>query len=135
MSPRLRILIPLLIIAGFVLYTWTLVLLRWYYPSLEKGLALILLLSLFHFYFTRHKWCVVFTGIYLLLVTFNLLSVTPATTSHSLGIGTEGRRLFTPGIQFTGLGILILYCILNFDQLTAIYLDYKEAKAKKKDPS
>ncbi|WP_276480017.1 hypothetical protein [Paraflavitalea pollutisoli] len=133
MSPKLRILIPLLIITGFVLYTWALIVLEGYPHSMQKDLALILLIVLHYFYFTRRNWCVVFTGIYLLLLTFNLLSITPATTSHSLGIGPVEHRVYTPAIQFIGLGILVLYGILNFDQLTEMYLDYKEAKAKKKE--
>lgn len=131
MSPKIRILIPLLIMAGCQLYTWLLVCLRFYYPTMQKGISLVLLISLFHFYFTRVRWCIVFTGLYLFLVTINCLTLTPATTALFLGFGRGENAIYTPGVQLIGLGLLVLYGVLNFDQLVEMYLDYKESRTKK----
>lgn len=129
MSPKLRILIPLLMMAGCALTTVSLVLFQLNRPTWSLGIALLLLLSLFHYYFTWRKWCVVFTGIYLLLATFDVIAIGPDATAYFLRIGS----VQLPYIQLVALGILIVYGLLNVDQLAEMYQDYKEAKAKKKE--
>lgn len=128
---QIRILLPLLIIAGFLVYTWSIILMNSISPFVQHYVALLLFIVLVYLFIRHFKLAVIGTGIYLLLGTFNLLTLTPSLVSHSYGFGPDPFKIMTPGIQLLSLGILVLYGILNFDQLTEMYLDYKEAKEKK----
>lgn len=129
MTPKLRILIPLLIMVCCAVYTMTLISLYLCPLTWRRGIALLLLVSLFHYYFTWRKGCVVFTGIYLLLATFNVISIGPDNTVFFVQLGS----VQLPDIQLVGLGLLIVYSFLNVDQLAEMYADYKAAKAQKKE--
>jgi hypothetical protein len=71
------------------------------------------------------------TGIYALLATFNLLTLTPNSEIRSVGVRIAGFAIMSPSFQSRGLLVLLTYAILNFDGLVNMYYDYKDAKAKK----
>jgi hypothetical protein len=119
--------IPLAIMAGLLIYCWiiifsTNILATWRH---YVGLGLFLILVLF--YFKSFKLTAIGTGIYLLLATSNVLSMTAGIKTSWLRIGP----VETPPVQLISLGLFILFFILNFDTLTDIYLDFKEAKQAK----
>jgi hypothetical protein len=125
------ILIPLTIVAGLLLYCWTVIL----FTNIEATWRHYLALGLFGLllYFQFHSWTktVLFTGLYLLFGTCNLLSLTPSVQTNSFGLRMVSVEIWTPTFQLLSFGLLILYFFLNFDNLTNIYLDYKESKGRK----
>jgi hypothetical protein len=128
---QIRILVPLLVIAGFLVYTWARILLDQISPFVQHYVALILFIVLVYLFVKHFKWAVIGTGLFLLLGTFNLLTLTLSIITKSYGVGYDTFVIMSPGFQPLSAGIFILYAILNFDQLTELYLDYKEAKEKK----
>ena len=127
MNTSIRTLIPLLLIGGFVIFSWVIFLSTDYQPVFQHYLTLLLFAPLVYLFFTRLKWATVLTGVFLLLATINLLPLTPGIETTWVSIG----KVILPSFQFFGLMILIVYAILNFDVLTEIYLDYKDAKSHK----
>lgn len=76
------------------------------------------------------KKAIVLTGVYLILATINLLSFLPFITTNSFGIRLGSIDIWTPRLNGFALIFLIIYGVLNFDNLVDIYLDYKEIKGK-----
>ena len=126
---KILLLIPLTIISGLLIYSWTTILLTDIIATWQHYLALGLYAVLVFLYFKSFTKTLIATGLYLLLATFNVFSITP-------GISESWFKIFgieTPHFQPLSLGILILYFILNFDTLVNIYLDYKETKQTKEN--
>jgi hypothetical protein len=124
---KIRILIPLAIIAAFVIYTWCNIIFSIYVATWRHYIGLIGFFILVFLFFTSQNNATIATGVFLLLATFNGLAIT-------LTINTSGITVMsfsTPPIQLLSLGILILYFILNFDSMVEMSLDYKEAKELK----
>ena len=77
------------------------------------------------------------TGIYFILGTCNLFSLTPSTVINSYYVRLGSLDLSTPTFQPLSFGLLMLYLIVNFNSFVTIYLDYefkdneKKAKANK----
>ena len=128
---KLLLLIPLAIIAGFLIYTWTNILFMGFDSNWRHYVALGLFVLLIYLYFKSFKKAILATGLYLLIGTCNLLTLTPSVTTDSYGIRIASLEIATPMFQLLSFGILVLYSILNFDTLVDIYLDYKEAKKAK----
>jgi hypothetical protein len=128
---KVRLLIPLSIVGGLILYTWNTLLIEGYIPIWKHYIALCLFAFLIYLFLKDFRKAVVATGIYLLLGTCNLLSLTPSTVWNSYGLRVGSAEIWTPSFQFLSFGIMILFVILNFDILTDIYLDYKEARQQK----
>ena len=124
---KLSLSIPLAIAAGLLIYCWTIILSTETLATWRHYVGLGLFLILTIFYFKSYKLTVIGTGIYFLLATFNLLSMTAEVTTSWLRIGP----VQTPPIQLLSIGLFILFAILNFDPLIDIYLNYKEAKQAK----
>lgn len=118
-------LIPLAIVAGLLIYTWSIILFTDIIAVWRHYVGLLLFLPLPYLLFKSFKIGLLATGIYLILGTFNLFSITPSidTTIFSLKIGS--MELSTPSLQLLLLGLLILYCIVNFNSFVTIYVDYK----------
>lgn len=128
---KIRILIPLLIIAGLLVYSWIIFLTTDWLPIIQHYIGLILFIPLVYYFFKNLKRTIVWTGIYLLLGVCKFLAITPFLMRTSMGIKMGSLELGMPSFQLIPFLIFILYAILNFDQLAEIYLDYKEGKAKK----
>lgn len=124
---KLFLSIPLAIPAGLLFYCWTIILSTETLATWRHYVGLGLFLILTIFYFKSYKLTVIGTGIYFLLATFNVLSMTAEVTTSWLKIGP----VQTPPIQLLSLGLFILFAILNFDPLIDIYLDYKDSKQAK----
>ncbi len=124
---KILVLIPLVIVAGLLIYCWTIILLTDTLATWRHYVGLGLFLILIFFYFKSYKLTAIGTGIYLLLATFNVLAMTAEINTSWLRIGP----VETPPVQLLSLGLFILFAILNFDLLIDIYLDYKEGKQTK----
>lgn len=119
--------IPLAIMATFLIYCWTIILSTDILATWRHYVGLGLFLILIFFYFISFKLTAIGTGLYLLLATINVLSMTAEISTSWVRIGP----VETPPVQLLSLGLFILFAILNFDPLIDIYLDYKEAKQAK----
>jgi len=121
--------IPLAIIAGLLTYCWATILSTDTLAGWRHYVGLALFIVLIVLYFKSYKLALAGTGIYLLLATFNVLSMKAVISTSWLRIGS----IETPPVQGLSLVLLLLFFILNFDALSDMYLDYKESKAVKKD--
>ncbi len=119
--------IPLAIIAGLLIYCWITILATDTLATWRHYVALGLFPVLILLYFKSFTLTVIGTGLYLLLATLNVLSITAEISAGWFRIGP----VETPHVQLLSLGLLILFLILNFDTLINIYLDYKESKKHK----
>jgi hypothetical protein len=122
--PRKRLIlafIPLIIIAGLLIYSWSLIIFTDIAATWKHYLGLLLFLPLPYLVIKKYTLGLFGTGIYLLLGTFNLLALTPSIYTNAFSIGS----LSTPYFQPLLLGIFALYAILNFNAFVDIYVDYK----------
>lgn len=119
--------IPLVIVAGLLIYCWTIILSTDILATWRHYVGLGLFVVIIFFYLKSFKLTAIATGLYLLLATFNALAMTPEIGTSWLRIGP----VETPPIQLLSLGLFILFFIINFDPLVDMYLDYKEAKQTK----
>jgi hypothetical protein len=125
------ILIPLVIVAGLLIYCWTTILTTDLLANWRHYTGLILFLVLAFLFFKSITKTIPATGIFLLLATHNLLAFTPRITTYSFGLNIGPGLPLMPPIQFLSLGLFVFYFILNQNSLINIYLDYKEAKELK----
>jgi len=125
---KIFLFIPLIIIAGLLIYSWITFLLMNIIPTWKHYLALGLFIILLIVYFKSPRKATIVTGVYLLLGVFNALAITPIITIHWFQI----FGVNTPAFQLLPTVLFILYLFLNFDTLAEMYLDYKEGKASKK---
>ncbi|MEO6722259.1 MAG: hypothetical protein ABIN67_17965 [Ferruginibacter sp.] len=127
------LLIPLTIIAGFLLYSWGTFLFTEVVATWRHYLALGLFAILVFLYFKSFKKTVVATGLYLIIGTCNFLTLTPSVRWDSYGLKVVSVEISTPRFQLLSFGLLTLFCILNFDILVDMYLDYNERKKAKRN--
>ncbi|MBO9564212.1 MAG: hypothetical protein J7621_15615 [Niastella sp.] len=130
---QIRILIPLVCIAALLVYTFCV---HFTDHSLETLIRHYLALGLFvplvrGFIKKQIRLTVIYTGLYLLLATFNLLVITP-TINHGFWIKIGSVTIDLPSFNGRAFGVLALYLMLNFDALIDFYLDYKESRKQKK---
>jgi hypothetical protein len=118
------LLIPLVIIGILLAFCWTIILTSEILATWRHYVGLILFIGLMILFFKSIAKATVATGFYLLLGTFNVLALTAEINTSWFRIGP----IETPPFQLLSLGLLVLYSILNIDQLINNYLDYKERK-------
>lgn len=111
---KLIVSIPYIIVLAILLYTWTKILTIDYFATLKHEIGLGACLLNLLLYFFRYKYAVIFTGVILVLATFNQLALFPDIESASFFIKIAGKELSTPNIQWKSMLILILYLILVF---------------------
>lgn len=121
---KLRLLIPLSVIAAFLIYSLIAFLQKEALPTWRHFVGLILFIALVILFFKSLKVATLATGIYLLLGTFNILAMEPVIGVSWFNIGPVS----TPPLQMLSLAIFTLYFFVNLDVLINIYLDYKEQK-------
>lgn len=121
--------IPLILIAGLLIYAWAVISTTDIMATWRHFTALGLFLILILCYWKNSKLAIIGTGFYLILATLNLLSMTAVIRTNWIRIGP----FTSPPIQLSSLGLLILFLILNFDTLTDMHFDYKESKKIKKN--
>ncbi len=129
---KICVLIPVFIISGFLIYSWTNFILRIYNPQFPHYIGLLLFIPILYFLFKdrNYKKVTIATGIYLLFGLINLLSFTTAINTSSFGVKIGSTTIFSPALNGLSLLILVAYGILNFDNLLDMHLDYKEARGK-----
>jgi hypothetical protein len=118
----------LIIIAGILAYSWSIILFTEIEATWRHFLALILFIPLVLLFKNYFKKSVLFTGIYLILGTCNLLTLTPSETSNSYGLRIGSMEVWTPTFQLYSFLLLILFFLVNFNTLVNYYLDYQDAK-------
>lgn len=128
---KLLSLLPFITLCIIMLYTCVEILLTEYAASWRHYLAMILLFSNGILYFKRYRMSVVFTGIILLLTTFDLLAFFSVVKTYYWSVNIAGMSISTPGVQIVPLVILIIYSCVNFNLLIDCYIDYKEMKGRK----
>ena len=129
---KVLLLIPLLLIAGLLLYSWITVLTGDNILVWRHYTGLILFLPLIYLFTKNLRKALLATLIYLILGTCNVLTLTPSIIWNSYGIRIGSVNLETPPFQVLSFGLLILLCGLNFDTLVDIYFDFKEMRQKNK---
>jgi len=125
---KFRLLIPLVIIAGLLLYSWATFLFGDIGASWQHYVAIGLFSVLVFLLIKNYKSAIIATGLYLLLGTFAILSLTPEVKTAWLTMGP----IQTPPMNLLSLGLFILFFILNYDQVFNIYWDYKATQKSKK---
>lgn len=118
-------LVPLIITAGLLSYTWSIIIFTEIEATWKHYIALLLFLILPYLQFRNFKWGLFATGIYFILGTCNLFSLTPSNLTNSYYIRLGSLDLSTPSFQPLSFGLLMLYLIVNLKTFFMIYLDYK----------
>ena len=129
---KILILIPIIVIATILVYTWSIILFTDTSATWMHYTGLSLFTILICVFGKDLKKSIIATGTFLILGTCNLFTLTPSITTNSYGIKIGSVEIWTPAFQLLSFGLLVFYCILNFDNLVDIYLDYKETREQKK---
>ena len=129
---KVLLLIPLAIIAGILLYTWTTILFTGIVATWRHYMATIPLLVLIFRFFKKTNIALPGIIFYLILGTCNLLTLTIEVSTISYGVKIGSVSISTPPFQLLSFSLLIFVLIVNFDILINMYLDYKETKAQRK---
>lgn len=125
--------IPFAILTISMIYCWGYFILTNSHPYFANYAGLLLFLPLLYFLFKDKtlKKAIVFTGVYLLLATINLVSFLPFQTTSFFNLTTGSFHINWSGeLNLFSLFLLIIYLIMNFGTLIEIRLDYKEMKGK-----
>ena len=123
--------IPLIIIFCIITYTWGIILFTDILATWRHYVGLILFIPLPWLLIKNVKLAIKATGVYLILGILSLLTLTPGIVGDTFSIGQGSSWLSTPSFNLLSFGLFVLYCILNFDTLANMYLDYRERKQKK----
>ena len=119
---------PYLLTVIVLIYTWSVIVTTDYYATLKHQIALILVLINLGIYFFKFDYGIVFTGILLLLATFNFIALFPDIVSSSYFIRIADKEIATPTIQGKSLLLMIVFLVLNFGYLIEMYANYKYTK-------
>ena len=130
---KISLLIPLGTITGLIIYSWIAFLLTDMTSTWRHYLALGLFAVLVYLYFKNFTKTIIATGLYLLLATLNVLTMTPERITGWSRFSSQYGSIETPHFQVLSLMLLILFLVLNFDTLFNMYLDHKEAKSQRKN--
>ena len=124
--------IPFSILTITLIYFWCTFIFTENIAAFSHYIGLLLFLPVIYFLFKDKtlKKAIVLTGAYLLLATINLLSFLPFVMTTSFGISIGSINIYLPSLNGFALLLLVLYCVLNFDTLVEIHLDYKEIRGK-----
>jgi hypothetical protein len=118
-------LIPITLIAALLVYTSSIILFTNINASWMHYVGLLLFLALPYPQFKNIKIGLFATGIYLILGTINLLSLTPSIITSTFGLRVGSIALWIPSFQPLPFGLLVFYFIVNFNAFVTIYVDYK----------
>ena len=118
--------LPILIIVGYLAYSWTEILTTDILATWQHHLALVGLGITLYLAVKNWKIGIIGLGIFLILATLNIMSLVPGITS--VGIKSFDQTLIS--VQPAAVGILIVYLVLNTTTLIEMYLDHKEKQSK-----
>ena len=107
---------PFLITGLVIIYTWINSLIEYgeMLISVYHWIGIILFIVNIIFYIRQFDVGLLLTGIYLLLVTFNLLEVFETTDTFSFSFGSGDNKVKLPGIELKALLVFLLYLKINF---------------------
>jgi hypothetical protein len=125
----------LIIIGGILLYCWSVILFTEIEATWRHYLAVLLFIPLLILFKKDFKKTVLFTGVFLILGTCNLLTLTPSVTSNSYGVRIGSVEVWTPTFQLYSFLLLILFFLVNFNTLVNYYFDYQDEKKEKLNKS
>ena len=120
-----------IITACLLVHSWTTMLIQGYTLNWRNITAIVLFVPIPYLLYKNHRHAALFTAVYLLLATMNVISLVPGVSSSYIGIGS----VEIGGFNWTGLGLLILHGILNIDTFIDIQLDYAREKERKRTAS
>jgi hypothetical protein len=120
--------LPFIAVCVIMLYTWIEFATNMYLPTWRQYLALALVIVNVVVYFVRFRQAILLTGIILALATVNLLCFFAIIQTSWITIGSVS----TPGIQLWSLLILGGWFAVNYSNLINWYLDFQEARKKKR---
>ena len=128
---RILLLVPIVLIACSIMYSWYVLLSEAYIPHWKHYMALAALLPVLYFYFRKDDFnpALIATGLYLILGIISVLSLEPGVQTSSFSIHI-GITISTPSINWYSFLLFIVYIACNFDNLVNMYYDYKESKGK-----
>jgi hypothetical protein len=129
---KLLFFIPFSILTISLIYSWYTFIFTDNIAVFSHYLGLLFFLPVIYFLYKDKslKKAIVLTGVYLILATINLFSFMPFVITSSFGISIGSIDIWSPSFNGFALLLLILYCVLNFDTLVDIHLDYKEIRGK-----
>ena len=109
--------VPLAIVCVIMAFTWVNILTTDYFATLRHQVALVLVCLNLVLFFLNYKYSILFTGLILLLATFNLLAFFPSIESSAFFIRFGSKEIYAPSIQPRSLLLLLLYLGINFKYL------------------
>src|ERR1700754_2722958 len=101
---KIQTLIPLLIVAGLLIYSWTIILFTDVLATWRNYIGFFLFLPIPYLYFKNLRRAIISTGVFLIAGTFNLFTLTPGVQTSSYGIKIASFEMWTPGLQLPALG-------------------------------
>jgi hypothetical protein len=113
MKLKLLRILPFAILFVITAYAWLQFLTTIYFPTLRHHVALALIIINFILYFFRYKFAVLFTGLILILATFNIIAFLPVINIYRVYARLNTSEVHAPIIQSDSLLMLILYLIIN----------------------
>ena len=117
--------LPIVICSIVLIWTWTLVINGSVLAVMKHWLGLACFIINIVCYLFQFKIGLVFTAIFLLLATFNLVAIFPDVVSSSVFIRLGKKELETPSIQGRSLLLLLLYMIVNGNYFIQLYIGRK----------
>lgn len=128
---KIFLLISIAVIAAYIIYTWSVILFINHWATWRHYIGLILFIALIYLLIRSFKQAAVATGIYLIIGTLNLLTIT-SNFLLAWGFRIGSLEISLPIFQPRLFLIFLIYIFLNFDTLVDIRLDYIEAKELRK---
>ena len=122
----IQIALPILIIVGYLAYSWTEILTTDIIATWQHYLALVGLGITIFLAVKNWRIGLISLGVYLIFATFNIMSVVPGITSF--GVKSFDQTLIS--VQPAAIAIFIVYLLLNTTTLIDMYLDHKEKQSK-----
>jgi hypothetical protein len=123
-TKRILLLIPFLIAIATIVRCWIEIATSDTAAQWRHYSAVLFVVVTVYFYFKSFIHAVISVGVFLLLGTLNVFSMTSHVETTWVGIA----GLKTPPFNALSLGLLFLYFVLNFATLVNLYLDEKERK-------
>lgn len=117
MKFRLIRIIPFVIVYIIMTFTWVNILTTAYFATFRHQIALVLVCLNLILFFFNYKYAILFTGLILLLATFNLLAFFPSIESSAYFIRFGSKEIYAPSIQPRSFLLLILYLAINIKYL------------------
>jgi hypothetical protein len=125
---KVRILIPFVLTSIALIYCWVTLLVNSYIPDWKHYSALFLFAILTIFLVRDFYKMLVPLGIYLLLASVHIISLSYNKATFFFGPDNP----YNPHFQLMSVGIFIVYLVLNLDGLIDMQLDREERKSTRR---